>query len=242
MTSYTEIYERALGRINSYTLTNAVNKDPIYYYRIMYPFLLNAFGQIISPEDLLIYLFYRKEPVYEIEDFKGDGIKTSFPFSFDVEVDSPENIFFRVLLDNAELINGLDYTYNPLTKSIDFTTVPSDMDAIEIHYYYVGEIVGTNNPNVDVKLKDWALEILASYVITNWKEKDLNRETLVKTNISPKDYNASSPANLLKEIKSSFQLAYDNAVSEQGNLDWKIRFLKSKYGNNYNLIASVTNK
>ncbi len=242
MTSYKDIYEKALALIDSYTLTRAVNDSPITFYRIMYPFLQDTWGQIVQPMQLIPYLQYRKEPVYLIEDLVGDGVNKSFALSFDVEVNSLDNVYFNVVMDGARLIESIDYAFNKDNLTIDFVDTPNEYSKITVEYYYVGEIVGTSSPDVKVVLKDHATQLLASYVVKNWIEKQKNRELLIKSNLGAKEYQLFSPANALKENKDLYRLACQQVKNLEHELDWAQYYGKQKYGSAFNLFVETIRK
>lgn len=236
-TSYVEIYKRALGTIKSYRFAQLPKDDSITLYLMLFPFLQNAFGRITEPLELVEILQYRKEPDYQEDDFVGDGFKNSFALNFDVEVNSLDNVYFDVILDNARLIEGVDYVYNPITNSIDFTEIPTQESNINIIYYFVGEILGTDSKTLQVKLKDHSLRLLASYVTLGWIEKNKNRELNIEANLGAKH----SPANALKEIRELYTQALDEVQNSQNAFGWTTKFLKAK-NSKINLIAEITPK
>lgn len=241
-TSYKEIYSRAASLINSYKITHAVEDSPITFFRVMYPFLLNAFGQITKPDELSEYLIHRKEPEHLIEDFATDGISGEFRLSFEVETNSMENVFFDVYLDGAKLVEGDHYYYDVDNNSIVLDEVPIKDSKVIVEYYYCGEIIGTDSDSIEVNLRDYSIQLIASFMIRNWLEKAKNRELMIQANISPKDYQMFSPANALKENRELYKLAYNNSYSEQSAFDWNLRYAQAKYGRSYNLVAEVKRK
>lgn len=247
-TSYKEIYSRAASMINSYKLAQAVEDSPITFFRVMYPFLLNAFGQISKPFELVEYLKYRKEPQYQIENFVASGgllanheESDAFPLSFDVEIDSLDNVYFEVYV-NGNKLSPDKYYYDVNNNAIVFYNTPLPNSKITVEYYYCGEIIGTDNPNIEVNLRDYSIQLIATFVVRNWLEKAKNRELSLQANLGAKDYNMFSPANLLKENKEIYKLAYDSSLSQESAFTWRLRYAQAKYGKDYNLIAEVKEK
>ena len=241
-TSYSVIYEKAISLINSYKITSAIKDNPITFYRVMYPFLQSAFGRITTPSDLIIYLQYRKEPEYIVEDFIGEVGKSSFELSFQVETEYIDDVYFNVEINDGVKIEDVDYNYNASNNSINFSDAPEIGAKIVVEYYYVGAILGTSDNNVNVCLTDYSTQLIASHVVLSWIEKQKNRELMIQANISPKDYQLYSPANAIKENKDLYKIAYDIVQSEQKDLGWTQKILKAKYGSGYNMVAIVKRK
>ena len=63
----------------------------------------------------------------------------------------------------------------------------------------------------NVDLKDSEKLILAKYILTNWLSPKLYTVENLKNYLSSKDFNMYSPANLLKEIRTTYKEAYQNA-------------------------------
>lgn len=240
-TSYKTIYKRAAGVINSYKISHAIEESPITFFRIMYPFLLNAFGQITRPEKLVSILQHRIEPEHIIEDFEIRNYQKNIPLSFDVEINYMDSVFFQVYLDER-LLDYSEYYYNEIDNEIVLTISTPEAYALTVEYYFCGVIVGTEKRNLKVELKDHSLQILTTFTLRNWLEKAKNRELTIQANISPRDYQMFSPANALKENRELYDLAYNNSYSESNALGWAARFRGSSLREDHKIIADIKSK
>lgn len=240
-TSYQEIYFKSAGIIDSYKLDKLIQENLIGFFKPMYPFLLNAIGEIVSPIELYEYLKYRKEPIGETQIVTSDGVESNYVLDFVVDP-SEYNVFFDVYLDEVKLNYGVEYVYDKENNSINLTTLATKDSVIIIDYYYTGEIIGTNNDNLIVTLSDQSTQILAATTTLKWLEKNKNRELNIRANLGVKEYNMFSPANLIKETKALYKTAYDIMVNTQKSLTWDKEYMKLQLGKGHNLFATVKSK
>ena len=73
----------------------------------------------------------------------------------------------------------------------------------------------------NVDLKDNEKLILAKYILTNWLSPKLYTVENLKNYLSSKDFNMYSPANLLKEIRTTYKDAYKNAEKSKIQYEYK---------------------
>jgi len=87
---------------------------------------------------------------------------------------------------------SVGYTFDANTLTFTLSSTPSADDSVEVGYEFYGQFNET--------LTQEEILILAWGMIVSWRQKVLNNHRNMKNRISPKDYTAFSPANLLKAL------------------------------------------
>jgi hypothetical protein len=137
---------------------------------------------------------------YYIKSFTGDGHTTSFIID---DYPTDPNTDAIIMICTVDDVAVTDYTFTVSTKTFLFDDAPDLDTSITLGYEFSGQF------NNDVTSEEqW---ILAHGMLLGWLSEQMYNPLKMKERLSLKDWNSPhSPANLLKELKSLYEMAEIN--------------------------------
>lgn len=125
----------------------------------------------------------------------ADFIISQYPTSPDADA-----ILHTVMVDGVETTA---YTFTTSTKTYHLTSIPTAGQIVICSYEFSGQF----NQSLSSE-EQW---ILANGMILGWLSEQMYNPTKMKDRLSTKDWNSPhSPANLLKELKSLYEITQVN--------------------------------
>ena len=141
-----------------------------------------------------------EEPNYYTKSFTGD--ESTIDFVIDEYPTNPDADAI-VLICEIDDVATDDYIYTVATKTFTMNSPPALNTDVEVGFEFIGQYNET--------LSDEECWILAYAMIIGWLSGKLFNPSKLKDRLSLRDWNSPhSPANLLKELKSLYEMAEVN--------------------------------
>ena len=125
---------------------------------------------------------------FHTDAFTADGINKTYILSDYPSTPNSDAISYDATVNGT----SVDYTFTESTLTFELDNLPDADDTVEISYSFVGQFNET--------LSQEEIEILGWGMMIAYFSHILHKHELFKNQITPKDYNSFSSANLLDKL------------------------------------------
>lgn len=205
-TLFDRVYKQYFKLTND---TDIKSKNTNYGYKTLYDYLeysMSLFGDYCykNLNDLI--------PFSEIEyEFVGDGISTEF--TLNPVPDANSELFITINNDSS----NITYSYDNVNNKITLNSAPTNGADIYVSAYTIGQF------NNDLNVQE--INLLAEGMTIPFKKNKLNSSLLMNNLVYGKDYSPHSPANHIKEVRTTIE-------SDEESLKQKIMMYMWKQNTN----------
>lgn len=204
MTLFDDVYKQY------FRLTNDIETKKIYTIDYSYKVLNDYLEYAISIFGEYCYKNLNDTIPYQLQTytFESDGMTKDYVLS----PIPPKNCEFYIKINNIEIENNT-YSFNINTNTLSFKTAPITKLEIYIGAYYIGSFNDTLNIQ--------EINLLAEGMTIPFNDNKLNNSLLMNNSVFGVDYHPYSPANHIKEVRTTITSAESKWLQRIKNYMWK---------------------
>lgn len=225
--SFSDVYSRAVGLFDDPKITYAYETNKIRFAKLMWTFLQNAIGGLISPTEVAYWASNYTAPSGTMEVFietiDSNTLEFQTTFSLDNDFEIIEGSMYQYTAD-GEIVNAyLDVT----NREVTFPEPISEGAEFSIEQYFPGcfnnDYINTSNKTKETILQK-VLGILAHRLVIAWGENERNYLLDIRNLMTDADFKVSSNSKALSAKNIWVNTLHTEIATLETQLGWLMRF------------------